>query len=79
MDMYIIGRIFRTFKNPKSRNLLINQSEPSNIIIYSGTLHSMMYEEILKELDFNVIYTSQLGLPGETSCIKIPDLKIIWI
>ena len=78
MDMYILGRMFRTFTNPK--NPLINETEPSNIIIYSGLLHSKTYERHLNNLGFEPIYE---GTPYSKyfnkNCTRIPDFKPIWI
>jgi hypothetical protein len=80
IDMYILGRMFRTFKNPKSEYSLINKSEPSNIIIYVGAVHCKFYEKILEKLKFKTIHKSEKVNDNYfRNCLSLGDFEYTWI
>ena len=82
MDMYLMGRVFRSFStignNPSS--------DPLNIIILTGAAHTEVYRNILGKIGFKQIeitnaYGGESGSPiGPTSevpfrCIDIRKFK----
>jgi hypothetical protein len=65
MDMYLLGRIFRKFKNGKS---------PENIIIYSGDAHSCIYRKILDKLGFEQLNDNRSYNPNTNfQCLDISN------
>ena len=64
-DAYLLARIFKTFKindpDPKKRRSVDEPSEPHNIIIYAGLLHSDRYREFLEFIGFKTLEKSGKG------------------
>ena len=79
VDVYLLARIFKTFKidGPKKRPT-DEPAEPHNIIIYAGNLHSQRYRKFLSYLGFRVVEESgelENPLPGqEEYCVDISDI-----
>jgi hypothetical protein len=74
MDMFLFSRIFRRFEQVKGRI----SNEPTNIIIYTGNVHSDNYRYMLEKLGFNYIIKSK-PLPMSESCVNIEGFKYQWI
>jgi len=51
MDVYLLSRVFKTFKVPETT---YQPAEPHNIIIYAGNAHSDNYRQLLEEMGFLV-------------------------
>lgn len=62
MDAYLIGRVFRNFKNYYSKY----------IIIYTGDYHARKYRKILKILNFELINETR----NENQCLDITKFKL---
>lgn len=69
MDLYLLGRIFRTFKNTDG-----TITEPENIIILSGNYHNDHYDEVFKMANFDVIY----NVYNNNECLDIELQKQPW-
>ena len=69
MDLYLMGRIFRNFKN---------EPEAQNIIIYTGDAHSETYRKLLKEIGFKEEGYIKRKDPGEPGfqCLDISQFKL---
>jgi hypothetical protein len=73
MDLYLVSRMFRTFRNVPSQL----SEEPRNIIVYAGDEHCATYREILSAMGFTTEFTAkQTSLEA---CLNIEDLEIDWI
>ena len=70
MDMYLVARMFRTFKNVKYQN----SKEPQYIIIYVGNFHANIYRDILFDLEFKTKFKS-ISKPNEF-CVDTSKLKL---
>ena len=59
VDCYILCRIFKKFnlqpENPQKRRSTDEPETPSNIIIYAGDDHCIIYRKFLKEIGFTLI------------------------
>lgn len=51
MDLYAIGRVFRTFVHPDE-----TRDSPKNIIIFAGSYHTNIYREIFNMLGFKLVF-----------------------
>lgn len=69
MDVYLLARMFRKFKNVKYQN----SNEPENIIIYVGDIHANTYREILSKLDFKEKFIQKSK--SNEYCININKLQ----
>jgi len=69
MDLYLMGRIFRTFKN---------EPESQNIIIYAGDIHSGNYRDLLLQMGFTEEAYIKRKDPGEPGfqCLDISQFKL---
>jgi len=69
MDLYLLGRVFRTFGT---------EAESQNIIIYTGDAHSNIYRSVLAKLGFldeGYIKREQPGKDG-FQCLNISKFKL---
>lgn len=74
MDLYILGRIFRTFKLKENEN--DRRREMKNIIIFVGNSHKNQYDKFLQEImKIKPIYEDQGNITEKTlRCIDIKEL-----
>lgn len=63
MDIYLLSRVFRTFRDSVS---------PQNIIIYVGDHHAESYRQVLNMLDFTLIASSRTD---DNKCLDISNFK----
>ncbi len=56
MDIYLLGRIFKTFDTTEERG---QPSRVSNAIIYTGLSHSTEYRDVLESCGFKVVFENQ--------------------
>jgi hypothetical protein len=76
MDIFLISRIFRTFKDTPGK---LN-GEPTNIIIYVGAQHGSNYRRILSSLGFRRTFTYKRYDDEIEPCLDITNLKIgTWL
>jgi hypothetical protein len=69
MDIYLIARMFRKFKNVKYQN----SKEAKHIIIYVGNLHANNYREILRKLEFKTTFYG--NSKSDEFCVNISRLN----
>ena len=86
MDLYLLSRIFRVF----NRDFV--EYKASNIIIYTGDIHTKFYIQILEQLNFKKLYDSNSTIStiserlklydfnskisGKNACIKVDNFNI---
>jgi hypothetical protein len=73
MDIFLISRIFRTFKDTPGK---LN-GEPTNIIIYAGDAHAVNYKKILKYLEFDTVFEHK-NHDDTMACLDITNFKMQW-
>ena len=72
-DYYLLCRIFREFDlslDANTERWTDEPKEPHNIIIYAGNIHSNKVRRFLKELDFDVIHSTDTSVEN---CIYMKD------
>ena len=74
MDIYAFPRLFRSFRKLEG----VYSEDPKNIIIYGGGFHTGEYNDWLKELGFETIY-STYNKNGEDNCIEIKNFTPIFL
>ena len=69
MDLYLIGRIFRSFDKKSYKS--------TNIIIYTGSYHTDKYIEMLEEFNFKKIYTfNSIDDLEKYACLKVDNFNM---
>jgi hypothetical protein len=76
IDAYLLARIFKTFQiyNSDTKRSVDEPAEPSNIIIYSGDLHSIRYRTFLKLLGFRTLEEA-FASPAKKNCLDMKGIK----
>lgn len=81
MDMYLLSRLFKTFKF-RGRETEIHQDTVKNAIIMAGGRHIQHYIEFLKELGFDTVYENGYSVSdtyecddqsSKCYCLSLPD------
>jgi hypothetical protein len=76
MDLYLISRMFRTFRDVSGKL----SGEPQNIIIYTGNSHSQNYRELFDELGFITEFKAErFNDNTNINCVDIYGFVPQWI
>jgi len=71
MDVYLLGRLFKTFDTTKERGY---PNRVHNAIIYSGGHHSRVYRNILEFCGFKVVFKNKSEGGDEDQCVDISKM-----
>ena len=74
MDMYLLFRLFKTFKTTDEK-----VKETKNVIIYAGDAHAQFYHQVLSKIGFNRTFSAGKFSEDEKSCLDISSLQIKWL
>lgn len=77
MDLYLLGRMFRTFEKPSKSAKNTISDPPQNIIIYVGNAHAANYRSFLQDLKFDLVNvtTSDKFKYGSTEVYQCIDIR----
>ncbi len=70
MDIYLMGRLFKTFDTTKERG---QPTYVSNAIIYTGLSHSIEYRDVLESCGFKVVFENRSS-GFKDQCVDISEM-----
>ena len=69
MDFYLMTRLLREQIKKKGE-----QDKKKNSIIYVGNNHAMKYVQLLRDMEFHLVFSSDTGEPK--SCLDVSEM--LW-
>jgi hypothetical protein len=76
MDMYLIGRLFKTFSKTELHSREHHNDRVNRAIIYAGLHHCNVYADLFERLEFQKLF--ETGENGRDKCLYIEDLTIMF-
>ena len=70
MDIYLLGRLFKTFDATEERG---QPTHVHNAIIYTGLYHSAEYKSVLESCGFKIVFENQSSGPKD-QCVDISEM-----